>query len=85
MKKILMTLAVLATSSSALAVSQEFTSRDLNNDGKLSVQEWIGNNKNSKNPQFVATRTKTHNRIDQNGDGFISKEEWTQRKNNKKN
>jgi len=80
MKKTIMIAAILATSIAAQAADKEFTSRDNNNDGKLSVQEWIGNKKKDSNPEWIAKRTKTHQRIDTNSDGQITAEEWANRK-----
>jgi Ca2+-binding EF-hand superfamily protein len=80
MKKIIIIAAMFATSTAAVAADKEFTSRDKNNDGKLSVQEWIGFHKNATNPEWIARRTKTHQRLDKNSDGQISAAEWTARK-----
>ncbi|NQY37437.1 MAG: hypothetical protein HRT37_21245 [Alteromonadaceae bacterium] len=80
MKKIIIIAAMLATSIAAQAADKEFTSRDKNNDGMLSVKEWIGSHKTSTEPEWVARRTKTHERLDKNSDGQISAEEWAARK-----
>ncbi len=79
MKKIIIIAAMLITSTAAVAADKEFTSRDINNDGKLSVQEWIGSKKNATDPKWIATRTKTHQRLDTNSDGQISADEWAAR------
>lgn len=80
MKKTIIIAAILATSTAAVAADKEFTSRDTNNDGMLSVQEWIGTNKDASKPEWIARRTKTHQRLDKNSDGQISAEEWAARK-----
>lgn len=79
MKTSLVLLTSLMVSTSAIAVSEEFTSRDLDNDGKLTVEEWIGNKKNATDPKWIKQRTKTHTRLDKDGDGFISEQEWADR------
>ena len=85
MKKTIIIATILATSIAAQAADKEFTSRDKNNDGMISVAEWVGTNKNSRIAEYVAKRTKTHQRIDSDADGQISEEEWTARKNKRKN
>ncbi|NQY62916.1 MAG: hypothetical protein HRT38_04170 [Alteromonadaceae bacterium] len=80
MKKIIIIAAIFATSMTAVAADKEFTSRDKNNDDMLSLQEWIGTNKDASKPEWIARRTKTHERLDKNSDGQISADEWAVRK-----
>jgi len=80
MKKLIIIAAALIISSSASAAQREFAKVDSNNDGDISLVEFLHKvpEKNvEKMTGFFAGR-------DKNKDGYLTKKEYTQKKKSKK-
>ena len=72
MKKTILALAAILLAGSAYA-QRPFEKLDVDNDGKLSTEEFLHNIK----PEKVEDMTKTFQNRDEDGDGYLTLDEYT--------